>query len=67
MNLIVNGEPSSVADATTVFDLVTALAGDQAHGVAVAVNDQVVPRSSWRETALADGDAVEILTAVQGG
>lgn len=67
MNLIVNGKPSSVADTTTVSDLVTSLTGERVHGVAVAVNDQVVPRSAWHDTALADGDSVEILTAVQGG
>jgi sulfur carrier protein len=36
-------------------------------GVAVAVNDEVVPRRAWSATALADGDRVEVLTAVQGG
>jgi sulfur carrier protein len=36
-------------------------------GVAVAVNDEVVPRRVWSATALADGDRVEVLTAVQGG
>jgi sulfur carrier protein len=35
--------------------------------VAVAVNGTVVPRSSWTEVALADGDTVEVLTAAQGG
>jgi sulfur carrier protein len=27
----------------------------------------VVPRSQWHATALADGDDVELVTAVQGG
>ena len=36
-------------------------------GVAVAVNGEVVPRSSWHETELSDGDEVEIVHAVQGG
>jgi sulfur carrier protein len=35
--------------------------------VAVAVNGEVVPRSRWTETALADGDSVEVLSAAQGG
>jgi sulfur carrier protein len=33
----------------------------------VAVNGEVVPRHRWPATPLRDGDAVEILTAVQGG
>ncbi|WP_065849316.1 sulfur carrier protein ThiS, partial [Streptomyces mutomycini] len=36
-------------------------------GVAAAVNETVVPRGRWSATALAGGDRVEVLTAVQGG
>ena len=36
-------------------------------GVAVAVNSAVVPRRAWATTALNDGVAVEVVTAVQGG
>lgn len=36
-------------------------------GVAVAVNDRVVPRSRWRSTHVVLGDRVEIVSAVQGG
>ncbi len=69
MNLTVNGEYRTVMDAqTTVSDLVGELTGGgAARGVAVAVNGDVVPRSAWDLTALRDGDAVEVLTAVQGG
>jgi sulfur carrier protein len=38
-----------------------------AQGVAVAVNGEVVPRSGWTATRLADGDEIEVLMAVQGG
>lgn len=36
-------------------------------GVAVALNSEVVPRSRWSATAVDGGDAVEIVSAVQGG
>ncbi|WP_300345003.1 sulfur carrier protein ThiS [Nesterenkonia sp.] len=36
-------------------------------GVAVALAGEVVPRSRWSATELSDGDALEIVTAVQGG
>ena len=62
----VNGDPSSHAPGTTVDALVDALV-ESRNGVAVAVNGEVVPRSSWTDTTLADGDRVEILTAAQGG
>jgi sulfur carrier protein len=36
-------------------------------GVAAALNGAVVRRAAWAATSLADGDEVEVLTAVQGG
>jgi sulfur carrier protein len=33
----------------------------------VAVNGEVVPRSTWATASLRDGDRVEVLTAAQGG
>jgi sulfur carrier protein len=37
------------------------------NGVAVAVNGAVVRAADWPSTPLSDGDAVEIVTARQGG
>lgn len=36
-------------------------------GVAVAVNDEIVPRAMWSRHEIADGDRIEIVTAKQGG
>lgn len=71
MQLSVNGEPSRIAVGSSVADLVVSLVeaardGNRG-GIAVAVNETVVPRASWDGTPLAAGDRVEILTAVQGG
>jgi sulfur carrier protein len=64
--LTVNGAPREFDRPVTVADLVTELTAATS-GVAVAVNDAVVPRGAWPATRLADGDRVEVLTAVQGG
>lgn len=66
MELTLNGDPRRCDPGTTVGALVDEAAGDR-RGVAVAVNEEVVPRSRWDATALRDGDRVEILTAAQGG
>jgi sulfur carrier protein len=66
VNVLVNGVARDVPPGTTVADLVAALTGG-ADGVAVARNEQVVPRGAWGGTPLAEGDRVEVLTAVQGG
>ncbi|WP_026922435.1 sulfur carrier protein ThiS [Glycomyces arizonensis] len=44
----------------------SASAAELGRGTAVAVNGEVVPRSEW-DRPLAEGDAVEVLTATQGG
>ena len=78
MNIRLNGTEQSVADGASVCTLVSQLTGrsigpdgraadGRKLGVAVARNAEVVPRSQWHATALADGDDVELVTAVQGG
>jgi sulfur carrier protein len=64
--ITVNGAAEDVADGTTVADLV-ARHLESPKGVAVARNEEVVPRSQWGDTLAADGDRFEILTAAQGG
>ena len=76
--ITLNGRQHVVAGGATVVDLVaetvgrplgpdgTPLDGGRL-GVAVAVDDAVVPRSRWRRTPVAEGQSIEIITAVQGG
>ena len=68
MNVLLNGEPRELPDATTVAQAVAeAGAPDVQRGVAVAVDGEVVPRGEWAALALRDGQRVEVLQAVQGG
>ncbi len=62
----VNGAPADLAPGTTVADLVATRCASP-RGVAVALNGEVVPRSTWGSTALATGDDIEIVTAAAGG
>ncbi|MFF7975536.1 sulfur carrier protein ThiS [Streptomyces sp. NPDC007905] len=66
MNISVNGQRRQVAPGTALDALVETLTAAPS-GVAAAVNETVVPRAQWATTALAEGDRVEVLTAVQGG
>jgi sulfur carrier protein len=66
MNVLVNGATEQLDAGTTVADVVGRWARSPV-GVAVAVNEAVVTRAEWPGTTLAEGDRVEILTAVQGG
>jgi thiamine biosynthesis protein ThiS len=66
MRLWVNGKPVEAPEGTTVRALL-----DQVHAevgrVAVERNQDVVPRKSWSEVALTDGDHIEIVSFVGGG
>ncbi|MDP8987724.1 MAG: sulfur carrier protein ThiS [Actinomycetota bacterium] len=66
MKVTVNGELRSVIEHASVDDLARSV-GVGPSGVAVALNGEVVPRSSWSATPLHDGDRVELLGAMQGG
>jgi sulfur carrier protein len=78
MNITLNGTLHVVPEGASITVLVSEVTGrplgasgqatdGRKLGVAVAHNSQVVPRSQWFATALADGDDVELVTAVQGG
>ena len=68
MEITVNGEERSLeVDSCSVDELLAALEVEQTSGVAIAVNDRVVSRSSWKEATVAEGDSVEIIRATQGG
>jgi thiamine biosynthesis protein ThiS len=64
--LLVNGEHRAVPPGCTVEGLVRHL-GLETRRIAVAVNRDVVPRSTFGERRLETGDRVEILEAVGGG
>ena len=66
MRLLLNGEERDVADVVTIADLVAAL-GLDARKVAVERNLEIAPRSTYGDTALADGDRIEIVTFIGGG
>jgi thiazole synthase len=67
MRVELNGEPVELRDGATVADAVREAGGDsEARGFAVAVAGEVVPRGEWGR-ALADGEKVEVLAAIQGG
>jgi thiazole synthase len=68
MRIVLNGRPQELPEAATLADAVRESGAEaEARGVAVALDGEVVPRSEWAATPLADGAAVEVLAAIQGG
>jgi sulfur carrier protein len=66
MKLTVNGNPVELPDGSTVAGLLTHLAVEPAR-VAIERNQDVIPRRTWAEARLVDGDQIEIVRFVGGG
>ncbi|TBU96179.1 sulfur carrier protein ThiS [Phytopseudomonas dryadis] len=66
MHIQLNGEPYELPDGASVADLIARLelAGRR---VAVERNLDIVPRSQYAATPLADGDRLEVVHAIGGG
>jgi sulfur carrier protein len=68
MMVTVNGEQRELEPGATVATVVALLdVAPDARGVAVALDGEVVTRSRWSHTAVADGALVEIVSAIGGG
>jgi len=66
VELTINGDKREVKESQNLADLIKEL-DIQAPNFAIALNQQVVPRSKYDSTAIKDNDKVEIVHAVGGG
>lgn len=66
MKLVINGEERSFGDHLTLAVLVEQL-GLKADRVAIELNRNIVRRDDWAQTALHDGDRLEVVHFVGGG
>jgi sulfur carrier protein len=67
MTICVNDQTRRISDTATLHDLLAELTLVERRGVAVAVNDEVIPRSGWPNRFLAESDHVLVIQATQGG
>ncbi len=71
MNILCNGDRLEVATGSTL-ELALSIYLDAAEtpprkGLAVACNGEVVPRPQWSQQHLAEGDRLDLFSAVAGG
>jgi sulfur carrier protein len=68
MKLHINGEARNFEDSAglTLADLLDRL-GLKADRIAVELNRDIVPRDRWPQTALHEGDRLEVVHFVGGG
>lgn len=66
MRIFINGEERAFEAPLTVAGLVAAL-GLDGRKLAVERNLEIVPKSTYADVALAEGDRLEIVTFIGGG
>lgn len=68
MNIKLNGEDKLTDSAISLNDFVLAqLNGKEPKGIAVALNEMIIPKQEWGSTIINENDSIEIVHAVQGG
>lgn len=65
MELSINGEARKTNFAT-LKELASAEFGN-VKGIAIAVNDKIIPNSKWPEFSLTENDKILVVTAACGG
>ena len=67
INVRVNDAPRAFAGPLTLQEALQQIGVAERKGVAVAINDNVVPRREWPSRSLNDGERVLVIQATQGG
>jgi sulfur carrier protein len=67
MNIIFNNQTRPVKEHTSIQLVLKDFLGDAQKGIAVAVNETVVPKGQWENYELKDNDKVLVIRATQGG
>lgn len=66
MKIILNGDSKRLPDHSSVLDLLQELRLTEKR-LAVELNGEIVPRSTYAETPLNEGDKIEVVHAIGGG
>ncbi len=66
MKIEINGELKTIIDSVSLKILIDETVKDQ-KGLAVAINNSVIPKNNWNITTLNEADKVLLIRATQGG
>ncbi len=67
MNIYVNGNTHSTDAEFTIIQLLKKIEILDVKGVAIAVNEEIIPKNEWENFFLKENDKVLIITATKGG
>lgn len=67
MEVHVNHQLQQTAEGTTLSQLLQQLGFGESRGLAIAINDQVIPKGEWNDYSLRPDDHITLIRATQGG
>ena len=67
MKVSINGSIIEITQESIDLLSISELPDLSSPGLAVAVNQEVIPKSNWNGTTIMDGDTILIIKATQGG
>lgn len=67
MNIRINNQDYEFEENTTLYQALVFLQMQDKKGIAIAVNEEIIPQSKWDETRLNLEDKIIIIGAVAGG
>jgi|TARA_B110000259_G_scaffold175908_1_gene211533 sulfur carrier protein len=66
VTVLVNENPIEVEENATLSQLLQKV-NASAEGIAIAINDEIIAKNTWKSKAIKNNDIVLIIKATQGG
>ena len=67
MNVFINNNSINCSEETTLHQLLHTQGITSSKGIAVAINNSVIPKADWEQKKLTNNDKITIIRATQGG
>lgn len=67
MEVLVNQKSQHTEEGATLFELLRNIGIDEPRGIAVAINNEIIPKIQWVNHPLKPADKITIIRATQGG
>lgn len=67
MTIFINDEPTEFEQSPSILEILTHHQVTELQGIAVAINDEVIPKANWKKIALLKNDRLMLIRATQGG
>ena len=67
MQISINNQSYTFDEHVSLEHVVESLSLEDTTGIALALNEEIIPRSQWSETILTNEDKIIIISAVAGG